>query len=45
MGRISIASVTMRFQTGDSVVTALDDVNLAVQEKEIVTLVGASGCG
>lgn len=45
MGRISITSVTKRFETGDSFLTALDDVNLAVQEKEIVTLVGASGCG
>jgi ABC-type nitrate/sulfonate/bicarbonate transport system ATPase subunit len=45
VGSISITSVTKRFQTGDSFVTALDDVNLAVQEKEIVTLVGASGCG
>ncbi len=45
MGKISIASVTKRFHSGDMVVTALDDVNLAVQEKEIVTLVGASGCG
>ena len=45
MARISIASVTKRFGTGDSVVTALDDVSLAVQEREIVTLVGASGCG
>ena len=45
MGRISIASVTKRFETGDSVVTALEDVNLAVQDREIVTLVGASGCG
>ncbi len=45
MGRISITSVTKRFQSGDSFVTALDDVNLAVEEKQIVTLVGASGCG
>ena len=45
MGRISIASVTKRFETGDFVVTALDDVNLSVQDREIVTLVGASGCG
>jgi len=45
VGRISIASVTKRFETGDSAVTALDDVNLAVQDREIVTLVGASGCG
>ena len=45
MGRISLASVTKRFATRDAVVTALDDVSLAVQEREIVTLVGASGCG
>lgn len=45
MGSISITSVTKRFQSGDSFVTALDDVDLDVQEKEIVTLVGASGCG
>src|ERR1700722_9585422 len=45
MGRIDMTSVTKRFETGDSVVTALDDVSLVVQEKEIVTLVGASGCG
>jgi NitT/TauT family transport system ATP-binding protein len=45
VGRISIASVTKRFETGDTVVTALDDVNLAVKDEEIVTLVGASGCG
>lgn len=45
MGRISITSVTKRFETGTSVVTALDDVNLDVQDKAIITLVGASGCG
>ncbi len=45
MGRISISAVTKRFQTGDTYVTALDDVSLAVDEKQIVTLVGASGCG
>ena len=45
MGRISIASVTKRFETGDSIVTALDDINLTVQDREIITLVGASGCG
>jgi len=45
VGRISVSSVTKRFQTDDSFVVALDDVNLAIQEKEIVTVVGASGCG
>jgi NitT/TauT family transport system ATP-binding protein len=45
VGRISLTSVTKRFQTGSSTVTALDNVSLSVQEQEIVTLVGASGCG
>jgi NitT/TauT family transport system ATP-binding protein len=45
VARISIASVTKRFESGDSVVTALDDVSLSVQDREIVTLVGTSGCG
>jgi NitT/TauT family transport system ATP-binding protein len=45
VGRINITAVTKRFQTGDTYVTALDDVSLAVEEKQIVTLVGASGCG
>jgi ABC-type methionine transport system ATPase subunit len=37
VGRISITSVTKRFETGTSVVTALDDVNLDVQDKAIIT--------
>jgi len=45
VGRLSITSVTKRFETGASVVTALDDVSLDVQDRAIVTLVGASGCG
>jgi ABC-type nitrate/sulfonate/bicarbonate transport system ATPase subunit len=45
VGRISITSVTKCFETGTSVVTALNDVSLDVQDQEIITLVGASGCG
>jgi NitT/TauT family transport system ATP-binding protein len=45
VGRISLASVTKRFEVGDAVITALDDVSLSVGDREIVTLVGASGCG
>ncbi len=45
MGTISVESVTKRFATGDSSVTALEDITLAIEEREIVTLVGASGCG
>jgi ABC-type nitrate/sulfonate/bicarbonate transport system ATPase subunit len=45
VGKINITSVTKCFQTGGSVVRALEDVTLAVQDLEIVTVVGASGCG
>jgi NitT/TauT family transport system ATP-binding protein len=45
VGRININAVTKQFQTDSSVITALDNVDLSVQEEEIVTLVGASGCG
>jgi NitT/TauT family transport system ATP-binding protein len=45
VGKVSITSVTKRFETGASAVTALDDVTLDVQDKDIITLVGASGCG
>jgi len=45
VGRINISAVSKRFETAQATVTALDNVNLAVEEKEIVTLVGASGCG
>jgi ABC-type nitrate/sulfonate/bicarbonate transport system ATPase subunit len=45
VGRINLASVTKRFEAGDSALTALEDINLSVADREIVTLVGASGCG
>jgi ABC-type nitrate/sulfonate/bicarbonate transport system ATPase subunit len=45
VGRISLTSVTKRFETGASAVTALADVNLDVRDQDIITLVGASGCG
>jgi NitT/TauT family transport system ATP-binding protein len=45
VARIDVISITKLFETDDFTVTALDDVSLAVQDREIVTLVGASGCG
>jgi ABC-type nitrate/sulfonate/bicarbonate transport system ATPase subunit len=45
VARIDVVSVTKLFEAGDLTVTALDEVSLAVQDREIVTLVGASGCG
>ena len=39
--RLSIDGVTHRFGS----VTALDSVNLAIEEGELVTLLGPSGCG
>jgi ABC-type nitrate/sulfonate/bicarbonate transport system ATPase subunit len=45
VARIDLRNVTKRFGDGEPGVTALQDVELAVRDKELVTLVGASGCG
>ncbi len=43
--RIDIDRVTKVFQKDDRSVTALRDFSLAIAENELVTVVGASGCG
>jgi NitT/TauT family transport system ATP-binding protein len=45
VARIDIRKVTKWFGDGERSVTALQDVELAIRDKELVTLVGASGCG
>ncbi len=42
---VAIRNVTRQFSVESSVVTALQDVSLAITEGEFVTIVGASGCG
>ena len=43
--RIDLDVVTKRFEVGDVVVTALDHVDLHVDEAEFVVILGPSGCG
>jgi iron(III) transport system ATP-binding protein len=40
-----LKSLVKVFGTGQNAVTAVDDVNIEVQEGELVTLLGPSGCG
>jgi NitT/TauT family transport system ATP-binding protein len=42
---IEIQGLSKHYRDGDSVVQALDDVNLTVQDNEFITLLGPSGCG
>lgn len=45
MASITFRSVSVRFGSGSSAVDALDRVHLAVDDGELVTVVGASGSG
>lgn len=42
---VSLDAVTKRYRTGAGVITALDQVSLAVEIGEFVSIVGTSGCG
>jgi len=42
---IEISGVSKFYRDGDSMMQALDDVNLEVQDNEFITLLGPSGCG
>jgi NitT/TauT family transport system ATP-binding protein len=43
--KIIINSVSVRFQTEDGEVLALDNINLHVKENEFLCIMGPSGCG
>ncbi|HYF77592.1 MAG TPA: ABC transporter ATP-binding protein [Symbiobacteriaceae bacterium] len=45
MALLELKHITKQFRQGKKVVTAVDDVNLAIEDKEIICLVGESGCG
>src|ERR1700751_437616 len=44
--RLAYRNVTMRFrQDGGQTMTGVQDVNIAVRDGEVVSLIGPSGCG
>jgi NitT/TauT family transport system ATP-binding protein len=43
--KVEVHELGKDFQARQQVVTALDDVNLALSENEFVSLIGTSGCG
>lgn len=45
MALLELKNISKRFRQMKKTVTAVDDVNLGVAEKEIICLVGESGCG
>jgi oligopeptide/dipeptide ABC transporter ATP-binding protein len=45
MALLELKNISKRFRQMKKTVTAVDDVNLAIAQKEIICLVGESGCG
>lgn len=45
MALLELKHIQKQFRQGKKVVTAVEDANLAVGDKEIICLVGESGCG
>lgn len=43
--KISVQHLVKQFKSKKKIVSAIDDVNLTVNEGEFVTIVGPSGCG
>ncbi len=42
---VEIKNLTKRFVTKDKTVTALQDINLNIQEGNFISIIGSSGCG
>jgi putative ABC transport system ATP-binding protein len=45
MSLIEMRAVSRRYEVGDTIVTALDDVSLSVEEGEFIVVLGPSGSG
>ncbi|WP_251328115.1 ABC transporter ATP-binding protein [Haloplanus pelagicus] len=45
MARLELQNISKVYGTGESAVTALDDVSLTVDDSEFVSVLGPSGCG
>ncbi len=42
---VEIKNLTKRFQTPENTITALDDINLEIEEGSFISIIGGSGCG
>lgn len=42
---VEIKNLTKRFENKDKTVTALEDINLSIEEGSFVSIIGGSGCG
>lgn len=42
---LDLRHIVKKYRMGDSVITAVDDVSLSVDEGEFIAIVGTSGCG
>lgn len=45
MGELIIKNLSKKFKKGDTEFTALENINLTVEDGEFITLLGPSGCG
>jgi multiple sugar transport system ATP-binding protein len=45
MARIDITDLTKRFESEQGTITAVEELNLTVEDGEFIVLVGPSGCG
>src|SRR4051812_42390305 len=45
MSRLAVQHLTKRFATPQGPLTAIEDVSLAVEEGEFLSIIGPSGCG
>jgi putative ABC transport system ATP-binding protein len=45
MAIIEVINLTKKYGSGDTQVTALDSVNISIEEGQFVAVMGPSGCG
>ena len=45
MALIEAKNVTKKYKVGSEIITALDDVTLAIEQGEFLAILGTSGCG
>ena len=45
MALLDVDALSVRFETDDGVVQAVDDLSFELEEREVLGIVGESGCG